>query len=87
MSKITLSELKAYNPLYFKRGTDKMFGIKGRKIITSPKGVFMVEKGNFGYSVRKLTRKGRKPEIGSPITKINTHAQAVKHIGKNFKAI
>ena len=66
IKKISSSDIKYYNQLYFKRGTDKMFGVTKRKFLISPKmrSNIMIEKHEGkGYTVRKIkTAK----DIGSP---------------------
>jgi len=64
----TISELKQLNPLYFAKGTDKMFGVVKRKLVVSKalNAQFMIEKhvNTFGgervtsYSSREIKPTG-----------------------------
>ena len=85
-----ISDLKVINPIYFGKGNDRSFGVKGRKLYNSPKlnCQVMVEKqkNTFGgvemtqYTVREIDANGK---ICLPERFNNIYA-AADYIGKNI---
>ena len=91
-SKPTLSKLKSANKLYFQKGNDRMFGVRERKILRSPKDKFyMLEKHVQSFGGKMLTKYTVRPiksrnVIGIPVggfSGFSTKSKAISYINKH----